>query len=88
MNRSNIYRNIKYHIRRCRDEVIKLAIMDISKSLKSTDIKDIKQAEEYINKEIKNRTLNSKVRYMGDFEKTFKIKYFDINYLINKDKIL
>ena len=48
----------------------------------------MKEVENYINKEIRNRKLSSRVMYMGDFEKTFKIKYFDINYLINKDKMI
>ena len=88
MNRSNMYNNMETHFKRCRDEIIKSAIMDISKSLKSIQIKDMNKVENYINEEIKKRTLSSRVRYMGDFQKTFKIKYFDINYLINKDKIL
>lgn len=88
MNRSNMYKNMEAHFKRCRDEIIKSAIMDISKSLKSIQIKDMKKAENYINEEIKKRTLSSRVRYMGDLQKTFKIKYFNINYLINKDKIL
>lgn len=88
MNRNNMYKNINRHIRRCRDEVIKSAIIDISDTLKSIKFKDMKEVENYINKEIRNRKLSSRVMYMGDFEKTFKIKYFDINYLINKDKMI
>ncbi len=88
MNRANMYKNIESHLRKSRQEVIKSAIMDISKSLKNTNFEDMKKVEEYINKEIRNRTLMSRVQYMYNFEKTFKIKYFDITYLINKDKLI
>ena len=88
MNRANMYKNIESHLRKSRQEVIKSAIMDISKSLKNTNLEDMKKVEEYINKEIRNRTLMSRVQYMYNFEKTFKIKYFDITYLINKDKLI
>ena len=88
MNRANMYKNIESHLRKSRQEVIKSAIMDISKSLKNTNFEDMKKVEEYINKEIRNRTLMSRVQYMHNFDKTFKIKYFDITYLINKDKLI
>lgn len=88
MNRANMYKNIESHLRKSRQEVIKSAIMDISKSLKNTNFEDMKKVEEYINKEIRNRTLMSRVQYMYNLEKTFKIKYFDITYLINKDKLI
>lgn len=88
LNRSSLYKNIEMHIRKSREEVIKSAIIDISKSIKILNINDMKKLENYINKEIKSRSLNSKVMYMGDFKKTFKIKYFDIKYLINKEKLL
>ncbi|MBC5996338.1 exonuclease [Romboutsia ilealis] len=88
MNRANMYKNIESHLKKSRQEVIKSAIIDISKSLKNINFEDMKKVEEYINKEIKNRTLMSRVQYMNNFEKTFKIKYFDITYLINKDKLI
>ena len=87
MNRYDMYKNIENHLSKCRDIVIKEAIMDISKSLKTLNIDDMNLAEKYINKEISNRTLSSRVKYMGDLRKTFKIKYFDKKYLINKDKL-
>ena len=88
MNRYSMYKNIENHLSKCRGIVIKEAIMDISKSLKVIDTKEIDLVEKYINKEIKNRTLDSRVEYMGDLKKTFKIKYFDKKYLINKDRII
>lgn len=88
MNKKDTYKSIEYHLKKCRDEVIKTAIMDISKSLKSNGIYTAKEAENYINKEMKDRIIDAKIDYMGDSKKTFKIKYFDIKYLINKDMVI
>ncbi|MGL5692467.1 MAG: helicase C-terminal domain-containing protein, partial [Peptostreptococcaceae bacterium] len=61
MNRSNTYKSIEYHLRRCRDEVIKSAVIDISKTLKDNKISSTKEAEIYINKGIKDRILDGKI---------------------------
>ncbi|RDY24661.1 exonuclease [Romboutsia maritimum] len=88
IKKENLCDYIKNHLNRCREKVIKSAIIDIAKPLKNYDYIDVNKLEEYFNIEIKNRSIKSKVSYIGGKEKKLKIKYFDLNYLIQKDKLI
>ena len=87
IKKDNVCIFIKNHLKKCRGEVIKSVIIDISNSFKKSSNRNMNKFDKYINKEIENRSIKSKVSYIDDNHKVLKIKYFDLRYLINKDKL-
>ena len=86
VNSQNINALVNSHLKRCREEVIRSIVSDISKSevIKNENNMDI--ISDYMNNEIKNRGINASI---NPFNKSdYIIKYFDLKYLINKEKLL
>ncbi|RDY29467.1 exonuclease [Romboutsia weinsteinii] len=87
MSIKNIDYYINNHFRRCRSMILKSSVVDVFEELEYIKNKEETELEKYINKEMKNRSIKIQAFNMDESRKTFKVKYFDITYLINKDKI-
>lgn len=83
------YLNLPYvvnnHLTSCRKEVIRDLINDISDNNMIKHMNNKIEIEEYINEEIENRSINAKIKIKD--ERNYLLKYFDLKYLINKEKI-
>lgn len=82
----NLYPVICAHLNNCRNEVIRELISDISNSSVIKNEKNMSVIKEYINEEIKNRSINASMQIKN--EKNYLLKYFDMKYLISKEKII
>ncbi len=76
---------VNNHLTSCRKEVIRDLINDISDNNMIKHMKNKIEIEEYINEEIDNRSINAKIKIKD--ERNYLLKYFDLKYLINKEKI-
>lgn len=85
MSKNKIQNYINSHLYMCRKYVMNEALVDIIRLLKYSDDMNIKNIESFINKEMKNRYINSSVVYSEN--EILKVKYFNQNYLIPKEKL-
>lgn len=88
VNKHNVYKYIYNHFVYSRQEVLDIALGDIFSIASIDGSTDLKEVKSVVNKEMKNRNIKSEVYDINEKEKTFKIKYFDKKYLINKEQFL
>ena len=84
MSKNKIQNYINNHLYMCRKYVMNEVLVDILRLLKYSENMNIKNIEDFINKEMKNRYINSNAIYLKG--ETLKVKYFNQNYLIPKEK--
>ncbi|MEG0856998.1 MAG: helicase C-terminal domain-containing protein [Terrisporobacter sp.] len=77
--------SVNNHLKNCREEVIRSIVSDISKNDIIKGEKNMHVISDYMNDEIRNRNINAVMKVAN--EKNYSLKYFDLKYLINKDKI-
>ena len=77
--------NISKHLQKSRREVITGLLIDIIKNKKAQN--NNLDFVEYINKEIKNRSIKANVRYYKDTKDKLLVEYYNIKYLVEIDKV-
>lgn len=82
---SNIKNYISYHLKKNRKEVIVELITDILKS-KPDNSSNI-DLTEYVNKEIKQRSIKANVKYYQNQKNKLIVEYYDVKYIVDIDKI-
>lgn len=82
---NQVEESIKMHLYNSRKYVINQALNDIIKSLRYKDNFDMRKIENYINEEMKNRSIKAKATYNENG--TVKLRYFNQSYLIDKNNI-
>ena len=85
MGKSKITECISDHLYKSRTVVMNKTLMEIIDILKYDDNMNIKNVEKFINKQMKNRNINSNVVDFKD--EMLKINYYNQNYSIHKDKL-
>ncbi|MGL6104755.1 helicase C-terminal domain-containing protein [Romboutsia sp.] len=83
---SQVENYIKGHLYKSRKYAINQALNDIIKTLKYKENLSMKKIENYINEEMKSRCIKAKAIYNENEKDVLKIKYFNQNYLIDKEK--
>lgn len=83
-NRNNIQRYIYHHLKKSRKEVITTLIIDI---LKNKDNENKVDLVEFINSEIKKRSIKGSVKYYEDKSDKLLVEYYNIKYIVEIDKI-
>lgn len=83
---SNLYYIMSKHLKNCRNEIIRELIYDISDSSIIKNEENMSVIKEYVNKEIKNRSIDASLQIKN--EKNYLLKYFDKKYLINKERLI
>lgn len=76
--------SINKHLYTCRCNIMNHVLIDLIGPIKDKEKINMKKLRKYLNYEMKSRSINAKVSYCDD---TIKIKYFNQEYLIDKDKI-
>lgn len=84
-NRNNIQKYIYYHLKRSRKEVITTLIIDILKNKNRKQ--DNLDLVEYINHEIKKRSIKGSVKYYQNKKNKLLVEYFNIKYIVDIEKI-
>ena len=74
-----------YYLQKSRREVITGLLIDIIKNKKAQN--NNLDFVEYINKEIKNRSIKANVRYYKDTKDKLLVEYYNIKYLVEIDKV-
>lgn len=87
MNEEKIYTYINRHLYECRKDVMNMALLEIIKSLNDNKKNNMKSIEKYMNDEMKNRSIKSKIIYEDKDKDILKVRYFNQKYLIHKDKL-
>ena len=77
--------NISKHLQKSRREVITGLLIDIIKNKKAQN--NNLDFVEYINNEIKNRSIKANVRYYKDKKDKLLVEYYNIKYLVEIDKV-
>ena len=85
VNQKNVEENISKHLQKSRREVITGLLIDIIKNKKAQN--NNLDFVEYINKEIKNRSIKANVRYYKDTKDKLLVEYYNIKYLVEIDKV-
>ena len=85
VNQDSLPKIIDNHLNMCRREVIYDLIKDITDSSIIFKLDNMSDIEDYINTEIRNRSINAKIQVTDS--KKYLLKYFGLNYLINKEII-
>ena len=85
VNQKNVEENISKHLQKSRREVITGLLIDIIKNKKAQN--NNLDFIEYINKEIKNRSIKANVRYYKDTKDKLLVEYYNIKYLVEIDKV-
>lgn len=84
-NYFSINNAVNNHLTLCRKEVVRDLVNDITSSNVIKRLKNDKQIEKYINEEISNRSINASIKIKD--KDNYLLKYFNLRYLINKEKI-
>lgn len=87
MNENKIYNYINHHLYNSRKEIMNLALIEIIELLNYNEKISMQKVEKYINDEMKNRSIKSRTIYEKSQADILKVKYFNQNYLIHKDKL-
>ncbi|MBO3445182.1 helicase C-terminal domain-containing protein [Clostridium sp. CCUG 7971] len=87
MNENKIYNYINQHLYTSRKDVMNLALKEIIRSLNYNEKVSMKKVEKYMNDEMKNRSIKSRVIHEDSDVDILKVKYFNQNYLIHKEKL-
>lgn len=76
---------IYHHLRKNRKEVIVELITDIfkDKNIKNNNL----ELDEYVNNQIKQRSINAMVRYYKNQKNKLLVEYYDVKYIVDIDKI-
>lgn len=85
VTKENLNLAVSNHLKRCRQEVIVNIIKDICHSRCIKNENNMEKISIYINEEIKKRGIKANIQCLN--EKDYLLKYYDLKYLINKDKI-
>lgn len=85
MGKSKITECISEHLYKSRTVVMNKTLMEIIDILKYDDNMNLKNVEKFINKQMKNRNINSNVVDFKD--EILRINYYNQNYSIHKDKL-
>lgn len=86
LNKKNITDNISNHLKINRKKVIINLITDILKNKEYT--KNNIDLVKYINNQIKNNSINAKVKYYDKSKDKIVVKYYDLKYLVEIKKVL
>ncbi|WP_042273045.1 helicase C-terminal domain-containing protein [[Clostridium] dakarense] len=87
MSENKIYNYINQHLYKSRKDVMNLALTEIISLLNYNEKISMKNIEKYMNNEMKNRSIKSKVIHEDSEVDILKVKYFNQNYLIHKEKL-
>ena len=86
INYENLHYLMDTHLNICRREVLSHMIKDISHDNLIKDGENMIIIKDYINNEFKNRFINANIEVKD--EKNYLLRYFGLNYLINKDFVV
>ena len=85
MSKNKIQDYMNSHLYMCRKNVMNEALLDIIKLLKYSENMNMKNIENFMNEEMKNRYIKTNIVYLEN--EILKVRYFNQSYLIPKERL-